>query len=202
MQAPNIRYLFLSVLLLAGAGAYALLGEPLGVGTPRWPTSDAVYAVDAWSAGPLNVQQVNTADFITREYRDDVGTLATLTIETYQTPKLYAAGPEVPFLGNGYVVSTPAPDRVPVTDTIGALVARQGTDAWLVMYAYGERRGLLGNGPLAWTFAVTDGLLARPNDYFKLYLSVRADDSDTDLDHAVSQLAHTLFWRIQAWYAA
>ena len=56
-----------------------------------------------------------------------------------------------------------------------AMVARHGTEQWLVMYAYGERRGLLGNGPRAWTWAIMDGLLGRPNDYYKLYLMTRSD---------------------------
>src|SRR5262249_18775339 len=130
------------------------------------------------------------------------GAVATLTIETHQSPKLYAAGPEVPFLGSGYAVSTPPADLVPrPTDAIGSLVAQRASETWLVMYAYGERRGLLGNGPVAWTMAIGDAAFGRQNDYYKLYLSVQTSELNADLGNDVSGLAHAVFPRVQAWYA-
>ncbi|HEX8968005.1 MAG TPA: exosortase-associated EpsI family protein [Chloroflexota bacterium] len=203
MQTVNVRYVCLSLLLFLGAGLYALLGEPPGPGNPRWPTADDIYAVDSWSMAPPSVERINTADFVTRAYQSPTGATATLTIQTYQAPKLYAAGPEVPFLGNGYTVS-PAPIEVPsaADDGVGALVAQRGAERWLVMYAYGERRGLLGNGPLAWALAVSDGILGRPNDYYKLYLMVRTDQADATPGQEASRLAHELFPRVAAWYAS
>jgi hypothetical protein len=90
------------------------------------------------------------------------------------------------------------PDR---GDGIGTLVADRGAERWLVMYAYGEDRGLLGNGPLPWALAVTDGILARSNDYYKLYLTASGDDLGEDRGRKVFDLAHTVFPRIAAWYA-
>ena len=70
------------------------------------------------------------------------------------------------------------------------------------MYAYGERRGLLGNGPWPWTLAVFDGLAGHPNDYYKLYLVARADDTDPVFGRQVAQLARTLFPRVAEFYAS
>jgi hypothetical protein len=70
------------------------------------------------------------------------------------------------------------------------------------MYAYGERRGLLGNGPLAWSLAMLDGVLGRPNDYYKVFLSAGAGGLNSGLAGEVSSLAGTLFPRIASFYAA
>ncbi len=203
MQAANLRYFILSAVLLAGAALYAVIGQPLGVGTPRWPNeSDPLYAVDGWASGRVKAEQINTAEFISRVYQSSDGVPVTLTIETYQTPKLYAAGPEVPFLGSGYTIG-PATEATALAtdDGVGSLVAQRGDDRWLVMYAYGERRGLLGNGPLAWSFAVSDLLLGRANDYYKLYITTRVSALDPRVEGDVADLAHALFPRIQQWYA-
>ena len=52
---------------------------------------------------------------------------------------------------------------------------------------------------------VLDGVLGRPNDYYKLYL-ITALAGNPDLDDAVTrqsrELADTLFPRVAAWYAA
>lgn len=202
MQAAGLRYIFLIGALLAGAGLYAAIGGAPGAGTPRWPTDDGVYSADAWTVGPQQVERINTADVVTRTLRGPGGSSAMLTLVTNQAPKLYAAGAEVPFLGSGYSTE-PAPSSVgPESDGVASLVARRGTEQWLVMYVYGERRGLLGNGPTAWALAVLDGLTARPNDYYKLFLIVRADQLDDRSARDVAQLAHTVFPRIAAWYAA
>jgi len=208
MQAASFRYIILISVLLAGAGAYALFGDPQGnAGTPRWPNVEAVYASDQWSTGPIAVEHNTDAgrktDLATRTFRNHAGATATLTIVTSQAPKLYGAGAEVPFLGNGYTV-VPAPsDVVPVDDHgISALVAQRGAEQWLVMYGYGERRGLLGNGPLPWTLAVLDGIAGQPNDYYKLYLAARIDQVGPSAGRDVAALARVLFARISDWYAA
>jgi hypothetical protein len=201
MQITYLRYVVLSLIFLAGAGLYAITGQPLGVGTPRWPAeSSPLYAVDGWTFGPLMAQQINSAEFVSRTYRNPDGVSATLTIETYQTPKLYAAGPEVPFLGNGYSIAT-AQAVAPVSGGIGSLVATRGDEQWLVMYGYGERRGLLGNGPVAWSFAFIDLMLGRANDYYKLYLTVPTTALDASTEQATAELTDVLFPRIQSWYA-
>ncbi len=208
MQTASFRYLSLITALLAGAGLYAVFGESMGnMGTPRWPEAEAVYGADLWSPSQPAVEHNTDAgrrtDLITRTFQNSAGTTATLTITTSQVPKLYGAGAEVPFLGNGYTVLPVPSDMTAVeTDGVSALVAQRGTERWLVMYGYGERRGLLGNGPLAWVLALVDGIAGQPNDYYKLYLSARADHWDTDTTRAVAELAHTLFPRIADWYAA
>jgi hypothetical protein len=205
MQAANARYLVLTLVLAVGAALYSVVREASGGDTAlRWPEHDATYAAAAWSAGPLNaVPTGNETMLVTRAFRNLAGVSANLSLLTRVTPKLYAAGAEVPLLGNGYTVEPAPADLVPTgQDGIGALVARHGTEQWVVLYAYGERRGLLGNGPRAWTLAVVDGLLGRPNDYYKLYLMARADQGHGQVARDVAQLAHDLFPRIAAWYAA
>src|SRR4051812_22149842 len=180
MPATKLRRVVLSAVLLAGAALYAVIGQPVGVGTPRWPEqSEPLYQVDGWLSGPLKAEQRNTAEFISRVYQSPHGAPVTVTIETYQTPKLYAAGPEVPFLGSGYTVKPASAELVsPAEAGVGSLVAQRGDDQWLVKYAYGERRGLLGNGPAAWAYAGWDLLLGRTNDYYKLYLTAHVGEPD------------------------
>ncbi len=145
---------------------------------------------------------INRAEFITREFRrPGEQASATLTVVTSQDPKLLSAGAEVPFLGTGYSIQAAPEDMVVSSDGINTLLARNTTDQWLVLYAYGERRGLLGNGPSAWAYAVLDGVLGRPNDYYKLYLMRRADSLDLPTAQSMSELAHRLFPRIAIWYA-
>jgi hypothetical protein len=203
MQIAHLRYFVLTIVLLAGTGLYAVFGEPRGSGTPRWPQASTVYAVDTWSTGPESVEHFsdsgNNIDRVTRMYRNSAGVTATFTILTNQAPKLYGVGAEVPFLGGGYTVSSAPHD---VGAGVGALVAQRGTEQWLVVYGYGERRGLLGNGPLPWTLAFIDGITGQPNDYYKLYLFARSDPVDARTSRDVTELAGTLFPRIAAWYAA
>jgi hypothetical protein len=204
MQTPNVRYLVLIVLLLLGGSAYALLGRPAQVGEPRWPAEDAVFATASWEAGPAVQSRDDTTDVVTRTLRSSSGRSASLTIFSSQAPKLYASGAEVPFLGNGYTVEQAPPALVPFQlQGIETLVAKRGNEQWLVLHAYGERRGLLGNGINAWTLALLDGLAATPNDYYKLYLMLPADRvNDAAAAQEVAALVDTLFPRIAAWYAA
>jgi hypothetical protein len=60
---------------------------------------------------------------------------------------------------------------------------------------------MLGNGLLPWTLAVLDGITGQPNDYYKLYLTVRTDQRDPGVGRDVAELAGVLFPRIAAWYA-
>jgi hypothetical protein len=202
MQTANLRYFSLTFILLAATGVYAALGTPLGAGTPRWPTVDSLYVVDNWFAGPERVEQTGQTNIISRTFRQAKGASATLTMVTNQAPKLYGAGAEVPFLGNGFTVEHAPPD-VPASGIQGVsgLMAQRAGERWLVMYAYGERRGLLGNGPMPWALALSDGILARPNDYYKLYLMASADQVNQHGSEVVG-LASALFPRIAAWYGA
>jgi hypothetical protein len=204
MQTASLRYLFLILTLLGGAGLYAVLGEPSTAGSPRWPEADSVYGVQPWAAGPLVVNSgTSQTGQISRVFRNPSGAVATFTMFSAQAPKLYGAGAEVPFLGNGYSVEPASGELVPANaHGVNGLIARRGTEQWLVLYAYGERRGLLGNGPLPWTLAILDGLAGHPNDYFKLYLATRLDEASSDAGRSVSNLAGTLFPRVASWYAA
>jgi hypothetical protein len=177
---------------------------PQSSDSPRWPRSDSLYALDNWTAGPEQLgSAINNTQQITRSFRAASGQLATLTIFTqHQAPKLYGAGAEVPFLGNGYtIVNTPEPLADLRRGELGSLVAERGSERWLVFYAYGEHRGLLGNGVLPWGLALLDQLAGAPNDYYKLYLATRSDGSSPILDRQTGELAQTLFQRISGWYA-
>jgi hypothetical protein len=201
MQTLGFRYTsILIAALLAGAVLYTVLGEPRGAGNPRWPSNDSVYAVDGWSAGP---EYAEPGGFIGRTFQTDTGDTAMFSIFANQAPKLYGAGAEVPYLGNGYSVETPAVTAAAsaLGQGIEELIARRGSEQWLVFYAYGERRGLLGNGPRAWALALFDGMLGRENDYYKLYLTTRTDDWNGAVEREVGQLASRLFPRIAGFYA-
>jgi hypothetical protein len=203
MQIASSRYLVLTAVLLVGAALYAVISETHGVGQPRWPQSDAAFQADGWATGPLKLNDdPSETALLTRVFQHGAGATATLTLVASQTPKLYGAGAEVPFLGNGYVVEAPPQDLVPTDGNVGTLLARRGSEQWLVLYAYGERRGLLGNGVVPWTLAVADGLLGQSNDYYKMYLAARADRLDDALGRDIAQLAHTVFPRIADWYAS
>jgi hypothetical protein len=205
MQTASLRYLFITLVLLAGAATYAVMGEPRSAGDPRWPVSETVYGVDRWVAGPLNSKDNgNNTRELSRTFTGATGgPVAAFTMFTNPAPKLYGAGAEVPFLSNGYSVEAVSRDLLPKeADGIGALIARKGSEQWLVMYAYGERRGLLGNGAVPWTFALLDGILGQPNDYYKVYLAARVEQLDSPAATEVAQLAQVLFPRIATWYAA
>ncbi|MGI9146810.1 MAG: hypothetical protein ACR2IK_09725 [Chloroflexota bacterium] len=208
MQTPHHRYFILIAGLLISAGLYAAAGEPPGAGAARWPVADDLYQVQPWAVGGEVVEEnTNHAGLATRQvsrvYRSSDRGTATLTVLSNQAPKLYGSGAEVPFLGGGYTVEPASGDpQLGVGDGVSGLIAEQGQQHWLVMYAYGERRGLLGNGPLPWSLAVFDAILGRPNDYYKLYLTAQTDPLDPRLNDDVAALAHTLFPRIAAWYAA
>ncbi len=203
MQTAYARYILLTLVFVGGAALYAVLGDPLGAGTARWPLADSFYAVEPWTVGPQVDDSNNGTGVVSRVLRHPSGASATLSIVSNQAPKIYGPGAEVPFLGNGYTVPAMPPDVATLQgEGVQALVATRGTERWLVMFAYGERRGLLGNGPLAWVLALGDGVLGRPNDYYKLYLAARTDTAPASADQQVADLAHVLFPRIAAWYAA
>lgn len=204
MQSTCVRALVLAAVLLLGAGLYAAVGRRENA-RPRWPESDTVYLAQGWVASAESVSNgTDTTALITREFRSPSGARATLTEVVSRAPKVYGPGPEVPFLGTGYAV-----EGVPATagsaigaSDVGTLVANRGDERWLVMYAYGEDRGLLGNGPVAWALALADGILGRPDDYYKLYLAARTDGLGPEVDDEVAALARELFPRVAAWYAS
>lgn len=212
MQATTFRSLILITLFAAGHWLLAVSGagrQPLQ--PARWPAGDAVYAVDGWTAGPLAVASVNGITLVSRSYRHAQGTVATLAImASPEAKRIYRAGAEVAFLANGYAVE-PAPTRLlpapherssePLSSA-PALLIRRGDEMALLLYRYGERRGLLGNGVQAWSLVAFDAILGYPNDYFRANLLVPLDTLDSPEATQGEQLAQTLFTRLAGWYGA
>jgi hypothetical protein len=182
----------LATLLLAATTSNGVEPEP------RFASDDATYAVDGWRVGPADMSGRQGVAFINREYTAVDGVQLQLGITTSPEAKsVYRAGADVPFLGSGYSVE-PAPTelvaRMPGRE---ALIARRGSQTWLQIASYGERRGLVGNGVSGWGLAIFDTLLGSPNDYYLvrivgLYDPVSASDA--------VQLADTLFPRLSGWY--
>ncbi len=210
MQAAAFRSLILITLFAAGNWLLVASGTGAQALRPaRWPAEDTVYAVDGWTAGPLAVTSVNGISLVTRSYQHVQGTKATLAImASPEAKRIYRAGAEVAFLASGYAVE-PAPTRlVPAPhersseprSSAPALLIRRGDEVALLLYRYGERRGLLGNGARAWGLVAFDAILGYPNDYFRANLLVPLDTLDSPAAAQGEQLAQTLFTRLASWY--
>jgi hypothetical protein len=212
MQGIRTRY-FSLIALFAVAIAFLALQDPASETTPRWPGDDALYAVPGWNVDQPSVEFANGTAYITRKYqRVDTDEVATLTISTSTAAKrIYRAGPEVPYLGNGYSVEDAPPSLLHPPSDKRALVASRGDETWLAIHTYGERRGRFGHAALAWGLSLFDTLTRQPNDYYIARVVIpltRAANHAAGLstaDHAAaseaSALADTLFARIAAWYA-
>ncbi len=202
MQGSAARYLILAVVLSLGALGFSAAAQPTTPAAPRWPAGEELSAVTGWSSGPSVVERFNGAQFITRHYtRGDVA--VRLVISTSTSAKgIYRAGPEVPFLGSGYSVAPAPRDLVRSEKVSGALVVQKGDQASLLLSAYGERRGVLGNGPISWGLVALDAVLGRPNDYYLMSVLAPFDPANAPATAEVTQLADALFPRVAAWYAS
>jgi hypothetical protein len=201
MQIRDVRYVVLIGLFLLGGGLFALIAEPQGKDVSRWPSTDATFTVaDQWSPDAEHMEQINGATYVTRALTGPDQSSATLTIVTNQSAKLFGPGADVPFQGSGYSLSPVPTELLPLTPGIQGMVASRGAEQWLVYYAYGERRGLIGNGPLGWGMAVLDGVLGRPNDYYRLFVVGRVAALDAASSGPMLNLASTVLPRIAAWY--
>ena len=169
MQGSTIRYLILTAVLSAGALAFAALSSPASL-APRLPTEEELFFVGGWNLVGGSSGRIDDTAFITREYVTG-GAAARFVLKTGTAAKaVYRAGPEVPFLGSGFSV-TPAPAKVqPMLVGMSGLIAQRGDESYLIIYAYGGRRGVFGNGPLGWSLATVDGVAAQPNDYYLMTL--------------------------------
>jgi hypothetical protein len=78
---------------------------------------------------------------------------------------------------------------------------RRGDKGWLQVYAYGERRGLEGNGVVGWALAVFDTVLGRPNDYYLMRVLVPTTTDTSDAIKRAGEAADVLFPRVTDWYA-
>lgn len=188
--------------LLVALALLLALGEPRAAAAPRWPTDDGLYQVPGWAVGPAAVESAWGTDHVTRTYQRASGPPATFALSTTPVAKsLYKSDADVPFLGSGFSVDAAPPSVVQPAPGRGAVIAYRGGEAWLMLYAFGERRGLLGNGAVGWGMAALDGLLARPNDYYLLRLLVPLAGMDAAPPTEAVALADTLFPRVAAWYS-
>ncbi len=172
LQRTDTRQWTLAGIFALAALALAVVGTPATPDTPRWPSDERVYSVQGWSMSGASVDDSRSGiRYVTRTYQRSDGLHANLGLTTSQTAKaVYRAGSAVPFLGGGYSVEPVSPGLVPTAANREAIVARRGTEAWLQVSTYGERRGLLGNGALAWGWTVIDAVLHQANDYYLLRL--------------------------------
>lgn len=175
---------------------------------PRWPASDELFVLPGWSVSPAEVQlgdgDRSTGALFRRVYSNAVGQRAVLDVWSNPEPQakmLFRKGPDRDYLGAGYLSEPIGADRVPAIAGGGALIARRGSEAWLLLYTYGEKRGLLGNGPRAWLFAEWDAMLDQPNDYFMARLGMPFAGEVLPPTEAVVGAAQTLFGRLANWYS-
>jgi hypothetical protein len=193
------RALVLTALFVVAAVLLVGVSAPQVEAKPRFPTDAAAYAVDGWTVSAESVEGRPGVLFITREFRHQDGSQARLSVTTSPQAKLvYRAGADVPFLGNGYTVEPAPSDVVAAQANRTAQIARRGTDAWLQIATFGERRGVYGNGAIGWGLAVFDMVLGQPNDYYLARVLVPYQSESAA--HAV-ELTDTLFPRLAAFYA-
>jgi Protein of unknown function (DUF3485) len=200
MQGATLRLLILAGVFVAGAVLLGFAGNPAPVGAPRWPANDDLFAVEGWNVSGEIVERTNGMDYISRRYWRSDGTTATLILSTSPSAKaIYASGPDVPFHGNGFTV---APGAVGGSSQASAFTARKENEEFRVLYAFGERRGLAGNGPQAWALAGLDSLLGRPNDYFLARVILPLHEMGASQAALGADLAGSLFPRLADWYVS
>jgi hypothetical protein len=202
----STRSLVLLGLLLVGCVGVHFANERQ-LSPARWPTDEAVFQSDGWVVGPPTVDTVQndeeTEAIVQRSYRR-IGAPVNVELVVWTHPQPQAKtqfrkGADRDLLGDGYAIEAAPAGQVPPIEGGGALIARRGSDAWLALYTFGERRGRLGNGPLAWGLAELDALLDAPNNYYLARLLIPLDADPSSLE-AANGLANVLFARLGAWY--
>jgi len=203
VRVAPVRAFSLAVLLFAAAAvAWSLQAVPAAQGS-RWPTDDSLFSVDGWNVTPPAIEAANGNIYLTRRYQPiGGGTPMTFTLTTSQEVKtVYRAGPDVPYLGSGYENVPVQAGLVPAGDRHNISQVRRGDESWLQVYAYGERRGLLGNGPVGWGLAIFDRVAGQPNDYYLMRVTLPATTVDADTVQRAIGLADVLIQRVSSWYA-
>jgi hypothetical protein len=203
MQATSRRALVLAAVFAVGLAVYWGGNGAEQSLANRWPTEESVYGVDGWVVGDPSVSQAHGVSYVSRTYTRADRQTAVLSVATSSSAKaIYRAGAEVPFLGSGYAVDAPPPDAIPSAPGRSALVVRHGNQAGAVLYVYGERRGALGNGPLAWALVGVDAVLGRSNDYYLATVLVPYDSGSRMVRADFVALADAVLPRLAAWYGA
>jgi hypothetical protein len=199
MQSTASRYLILAFVFALGLLLFAAVPRP-SAHEPRAPTDEDVFNVEGWTTVNAARERINDTEFVAREYRSASGAEARFVLKAGTAAKaVYRASPEVPFVGSGYEVA-PAPSTVvPQLEGAGGVVITRGAESYVLLHAYGERRGLLGNGLAGWTTALFDGVLGVPNDYYEVTLLAPFASQPEDGARS-AELAQALFARTAAWY--
>jgi hypothetical protein len=201
MSHPAVRAGLLTGILLLGYGLLLAL-RPASPAVAQGPGEDALFVVEGWSVSPAQVDGSHGLPAISREYLRADGTHATLVITTAPRAEyLYRTPPELPFLGSGYTVAPVPPTVVAPAAGWHALLLSSHEQPALLLYAYGERRGLLGNGVTGWSHALLDAALGRANAYYLLRCVVPLEHLQAAEAHAGAELVEVLFPRLAAWYA-
>jgi hypothetical protein len=203
--APARRLLALAALfVLAASAAWYFQAGQSAQPDPRWPTADGEFGIAGWQVSPAAIERANGNVYVTREYQQNASPTARVTfvLTTSEDAKsIYRAGADVPFLGSGFEAEPVPAGLVPVTPNRGPLLMRRREERWLQIYAYGERRGMLGNGLVGWSLATIDSAVGTPKDYYLLRALVPLSDLAAPGASQVVEIADTLFPRLAEWYA-
>lgn len=200
------RGLMLMLLALVG-GTLGMAADYHAPRSARWPAADDIYEVPGWKVGLPQLEfgdgNQTTSVLLRRLYVDAAGDQVTFDLWANPQPEakmLFRKGADRDFLGAGYLTQPVGSDLLAPQPGRGALIARRGSDpAWLLIYGFGEKRGMLGDGPQAWLFAEWDALLDQPNDYYLARLAIPFT-SAPPIGFA-STLADQVLPKIASWYA-
>ncbi len=204
-RTPAGRYAILTLIALLGALALTVINlQPTdSARLPRWPTDGTEYLVSGWTDAPAGTESAWGITHVSRGYRRADGVRATLTISTSTEAKgLYKSAADLPYLGSGYTAEqVSAAVVLPQPGREDELV-RRNDEAWLLLYQFGERRGLVGNALQRWALVGFDSLPGRPNDYYLLRLALPVSSANQlAVAQAGTDLADILFPRMADWYA-
>jgi hypothetical protein len=195
-----IRGLVLAVVFALSAGVLTVIDRQPNAYEARWPEENSLFAVDGWSASPANVELQNSTYYIIRNYSSAAGRAQVSITTSAEAKRVYRAGATIPFEGNGFTVDQVPPSLVSPSSGRSAVLVRRESEVGLLLYAYGERRGLVGNGIPGWALVALDSVIGRPNDYYLLRVYAPLSDEDASTASVVAALADTLFARVAAWY--